>query len=88
MGIKMRLNKSDESVCKVCGNTRKTSLELFDIAFTDKHIITICDSCNEVLFNKTLKASCMIDSKLKSQDDLEVIRNRSEKSMKKHKSRK
>ena len=52
----MRTNKSFDAVCKVCGATRKNSLDLFDIAFTDKHIITICDMCNEQLFNKSLKA--------------------------------
>ena len=74
--IRMRINKTSEPVCKVCGATRKNSLELFDIAFTDKHIITICDLCNEQLFNKTLRATCGVNAKLKSQHDLAVIRSR------------
>jgi len=74
--IRMRINKSSDCVCKVCGATRKNSLELFDIAFTDKHIITICDLCNEQLFNKTLRATCGVNGKVKSQHDMMVIRSR------------
>lgn len=74
--IKMRINKSDNPVCKVCGHTRKNSLEFFDIAFTDKHIITICDSCNEALFDKTLKATVSVNAKLKSNKDIAIIQNR------------
>ena len=74
--IKMRTNKSDNPICKVCGHTRKNSLELFDIAFTPKHIITICDACVDDLFNKTLKANCQVNAKLKSQKDLAIIQNR------------
>lgn len=77
--IRMRVNKDVDCVCKVCGATRKNSLELFDIAFTDKHIITICDLCNQQLFNKTLKAECSVNSKLKSQHDIHIINNRKHK---------
>lgn len=74
--IKMRTNKSDNPICKVCSHTRKNSLEFFDIAFTPKHIITVCDNCLEDLFNKTLKANCQVNAKLKSQKDLAIIQNR------------
>lgn len=74
--IRMRTNKSYDAVCKVCGATRKNSLDFFDIAFTDKHIITICDMCNEQLFNKSLKATCYVNSRVKSQTDLQIIRSR------------
>lgn len=74
--IRMRTNKSYDAVCKVCGATRKNSLDFFDIAFTDKHIITICDMCNEQLFNKSLKATCYVNGRVKSQDDLQIIRSR------------
>lgn len=78
--IRMRINKDGDAKCKVCGATRKNSLELFDIAFTDKNtttIITICDLCNEVLFNKTLRAMCGVNRKVKSQTDMAIIRKRS-----------
>ena len=61
---------------KQYGHTRKNSLEFFDIAFTDKHIITICDSCNEALFDKTLKATVSVNAKLKSNKDIAIIQNR------------
>lgn len=74
--IRMRVNREEDAVCRVCGHSRSKSLELFDVAFTDKHIITICDSCNEDLFNKTLKATCAVNAKLKSHRDLAIIQNR------------
>lgn len=73
MGIKMRQNKRQDACCKVCGNKIEESLGMFDIAFTDKHVITICDKCNNQLFSKSLKASCIIDNKIKSKQDQEVI---------------
>lgn len=74
--IKMRTNKSENPICKVCGHTRKNSIEFFDIAFTPKHIITVCDACNDDLFSKVLKANVQVNAKLKSQKDLAVIQNR------------
>lgn len=75
----MRTNKDEKAVCKCCGATRKHSLDMFDIAFTDKHIITICDLCNTRLFQKTLTAECKVQGKLKSQQDLKIIQARSQK---------
>lgn len=77
--IRMRVNKDESSVCKVCNASHNNSLELFDISFTDKHIITICDKCNEILFNKTLKANCMVNHRLKDKHDMKVITNRRKK---------
>lgn len=79
MAIKMRMNKDDSSTCKVCGADRRHSLEMFDIKFDDKHSITICDICNGVLFNKTLKADCMVHGKVKSTNDIQVINYRNRK---------
>lgn len=76
MAIRMRINKDRDAKCKVCGATRKNSLELFDIAFTDKNIITICDLCTGVLLNKTLKATCGVNGKIKSRADMAIIGNR------------
>ena len=76
MGIKMRQNKNQHVSCKVCGNKLEESLGMFDIAFTDKHIITICDRCNNQLLSKSLKASCLIDSKIKSKKDQDIIARR------------
>ena len=79
MAIKMRTNKDEKAVCKCCGATRKHSLDMFDIAFTDKHIITICDLCNTRLCQKTLTAECKVQGKMKSQQDLKIIQARSQK---------
>ncbi len=74
--IKMRVNKSPNPKCKVCGNGREKSIELFDLAFDEKHIITICDACNEDLFTKSLKATCHVNGKIKSKHDMLVKRLR------------
>lgn len=74
--IRMRINKDSNARCKVCGNDRSNSLELFDISFTERNIITICDLCNETLLNKTLKATCGVNGKVKSPPDLAIIRKR------------
>lgn len=71
--IRMRVNKDESSKCKVCNASHNNSLELFDISFTDKHIITICDECNNVLFSKSLKASCMVNGKVKDKKDMKII---------------
>lgn len=83
MAIKMRTVKGDPTVtCKICGATRKQSLEIFEIAFTDKAKLTICDLCNDKLLYKTIKASCRVNEKLKSKEDMLVIRKRSERGQK------
>lgn len=77
----MKTNKDENAVCRVCGHTRKNSLDLFDIAFTDKHIITICDECNDLLFSKTLKASCYVNHRLKNKKDIAIINSRGRRSL-------
>lgn len=75
MAVKMRINKKSTARCEACGGVRKNSLELFDIAIGN-NIITICDLCNEVLFQKVLKASCGVNRKVKTPDEMRIIRNR------------
>lgn len=75
MAIKMRINKDTSATCESCGNGKTKSLEMFDVCIGE-NIMTICDACNEVLFNKTLKATVGVNHKLKSQQDLKVIRSR------------
>lgn len=78
--IKMRTNKDEIISCNCCGNDRKHSLEMFDIRFGNKYgngvVVTLCDACNEKLFDKSLKAVCKVNGKLKSQRDLAIIRQR------------
>lgn len=75
MAIKMRNNTKSDAVCCECGKNRDNSLGMFDLCI-GKNIFTICDACNNELFQKSLKASCYIDNKVKSQHDIAVINKR------------
>lgn len=79
--IKMRICKDGEAKCKICGQSRDKSLEIFEIAFTEKQVIRICDLCNEQLLSKSLKASCMVNHRVKSPIDMKVIGNRKRKGL-------
>lgn len=73
--IKMRISKDECCRCISCGNSREQSLEMFELkigAFT----FFLCDSCNEVILQKALKANCLVNGKLKTKNDLKVIRKR------------
>lgn len=71
----MRSNNSEKAVCCECGSTSSKSLGMFDVCIGGK-VITICDVCNNDLLRKTLKASCLIDGRLKNKHDIEIIRKR------------
>lgn len=75
MAIKMRTNTKEKAICIACGNDRKRSLDMFDICI-GKEVFTICDMCNEKLFNKTLSAECYKNGRVKSQLDMNVIKRR------------
>ena len=79
MAIKMRTVKDSDAICKICGATKNQSLEIFEIMFTEKAKLQLCDLCNEKLLSKTLNASCKINAKLKTKKDLEIIRKRKQK---------
>lgn len=76
MAIRMRINKDPDSVCKVCGENRDNSVEMFDIKFTDKAQITICDLCMDDLGTKTIHMVCHTNHKVKTAKDMRVIRRR------------
>ena len=73
--IKMRTNREPDDKCCECGNARNESLELFDICIGGQ-IFTICDLCNEQLFQKTLTATCNVNRKVKQPSDMAIIRKR------------
>lgn len=81
MAIRMRNNKDPNSVCYDCGDGRKDVLDMFDICVGDI-IFTICDECNEKLLYKTLRAECAKNSRVKTPQDMAVIRKRSNGSFK------
>lgn len=71
----MRINKASDAMCCNCWHDRNNSLEMFDVCIGDE-VLTICDECNEQLFNKTLRATVGVQGKLKSQHDLKIIQSR------------
>lgn len=75
MAIRMRNNKNLDSVCCECGEVRKQVLDMFDVCIGGK-IFTICDECNEALFYKTLNAECYKNGRVKTQQDINVMRRR------------
>lgn len=85
MSIKMRVNKEKESECFVCKTTWLNTHEMYDLRFESKldetRTLTLCKSCVDELFNKTLRASCLYNSRIKSKEDMERIRRAESKFM-------
>lgn len=75
MPIRMRNNTNLDSVCDECGKTRKQVLDMFDLQIAD-NTITICDLCNDALFYKTLRASCYVNGRPKTNEDINLINRR------------
>lgn len=75
MAIKMRINKNAECICEECGSKRKDSLDMYDLCIAGE-IVTICDACNDALFNKVLKASIHTQARIKSNEDIKVMNSR------------
>lgn len=75
MAIKMRNNKDPNSVCYECGHGRKEVLDMFDICIGGD-IFTICDECNETLLQKTLCAEVAKNGRVKTPEDMRIMRKR------------
>lgn len=69
MAIRMRVNNVKDSECNECGCLYKNVAEMYDLILCDVQF-TLCKECIEMLFNKTLKASCMYNAKVKRPEDL------------------
>lgn len=69
MAIKMRVNNDKECVCEECSCPYKNTAEMYDIMVCNVQF-TLCKNCIEKLFQKTLKASCMYNGKVKRPEDL------------------
>lgn len=77
MPIRMRVNKDKESRCKLCNTPYLYTPELYDLQLANENksvIFTLCKECVDELFNKTLKASCNYNAKLKTKEDMRRIR--------------
>ena len=75
MAIKMRNNVKPDAICCECGETQQEVLNMFDLCI-GKTILTICDVCNNKIFYKTLNAECIKNGRVKTQQDLAIIRKR------------
>jgi len=85
--INMRITKDSEPICSACGNGKQTSIEIFDVRIapgkTGATVFRLCDKCISEMFDKTLKARCMVDGMIKSSKQMAVINERKRKEMKK-----
>ena len=77
----MRVSKDRNEKCICCNKGIEQSLEIFNICFGDV-IVTICDRCNEDLLTKSVRASCLVNHRVKSKRDMQIIQERSKKAMK------
>lgn len=69
MAIKMRVNNETSARCNECGVSWRNSSEMYDL-FVFGEIHQICRQCSEKLFQKTLRAECAYNSKVKQKEDL------------------
>ena len=81
MAIKMRNNKDANAKCCECKATAENSLGMFDICIGGT-IHTVCDLCTDKILSKTLSAIVGINGKVKSQQDMAIIRKRSARGLK------
>lgn len=72
--IKMKINTDRSSVCKECNTAYHNTPEMYDMLLCGKKV-TLCKKCLDDIFQKTLKASCAYNAKLKSQEDMQRIQN-------------
>lgn len=69
MAIKMRVNTNTSSYCNECGTWWKNTGEMYDLCIFGE-IHQICRKCSETLFQKTLRASCAYNGKVKQKEDM------------------
>ena len=70
--IKMRVNNQVDSRCDDCKTVYKNTPEMYDLMISDVKF-TLCKDCIDTLFQKTLKADCLYNSRLKSSEDMKRI---------------
>lgn len=73
--VRMRNNKDSNARCCSCGDRQGEVLGMYDICI-GRTIVTVCDVCNEVLLSKTLKAEVAKNGRVKSSQDMAIIRRR------------
>ena len=70
--IKMRINKNEKSECENCGVNWEYTSAMYDLMLVGS-VHTICRQCSQELFQKLLKAECMQNAKIKSNEDIKRI---------------
>lgn len=70
--IGIRVNSDRESVCRECQISWSDTPEMYDILLCGKKV-SLCKGCIDKLFQKTLRASCAYNAKVKSQEDMQRI---------------
>lgn len=70
--IKMRVNNQVSSHCEECKTSYKYTPEMYDLMICNTKF-TLCKDCVDTLFQKTLKASCLYNGRLKSPEDMKRI---------------
>lgn len=78
--INMRVSKDRDCPCNSCGKNAEESVEMFDVRIQipkqSSLIICLCDRCISEMFDKTLKARCIVDSMVKSSKQMSIINKR------------
>ena len=76
----MRVSKDRDATCNSCGKDGNESVQMFDMRIQvpgqSALILHICDKCVSEMFDKTLKARCMVDSMVKSPKQMSIINGR------------
>lgn len=87
--INMRVSKDRYATCNSCGKDIQESVEMFDVRIQipkqNALILCLCDKCISELFDKSLKARCLVDGMVKSQKQISIINKRKRDEMKKKK---
>lgn len=69
MAIKMRVNKDDDCTCKSCGQTKKLSVDMFDVMVGDA-VFQLCDICMNAMFDKALSAISYTNGRVKQPSEI------------------
>lgn len=77
MAVRMRVNKDKESKCKLCNTPYMYTPEMYDLQLANEEksvIFVLCKDCVDEIFNKTLKAGCNYNARVKTKEDMQRIR--------------
>lgn len=74
MAIKMR-KVTQSGFCDSCDKSTKEVLDMYEVMVGDISFI-LCDECNKMLMQKTLKADCLTNSRTKDSRDTAIISKR------------